>query len=151
MFDVGYDIVHVLDTDREAYQIGGDAGGNELLVVHLAVGRVCRMQDARFRVGDMCRYGCETQFAHEILRRLTAAFEAEGDDAAGTVRQVLLRTLIVLVAGQTAVIDPCDLFMFRKVFRDGLGVGAVPGHAYVKGLETEVEQVSVEGRLHGVR
>ena len=38
LFQVGLDIVHILDAHGEAHQVGGHPGGGQLGVAHLAVG-----------------------------------------------------------------------------------------------------------------
>ena len=38
LFQVGQDIVHILDAHGEAHQVGGHPGGGQLGVAHLAVG-----------------------------------------------------------------------------------------------------------------
>ena len=68
--EVGDDVVDVLEADRQADQVGTDAGRFQLLVVHLAVGGGGGVEDAGDRVGDVGLDRAEFQVLHEGLGRL---------------------------------------------------------------------------------
>ena len=122
LLKVGDDVLDILDTDGQTDEVGGDAGFDKLLVGELAVGRVSGMQHASVRVRDMGRDDGDLELLHKGFSSLASTPDAKGDNAAGAVRQILLREVIILVAGQTAVTDPCDLFVGLQKFRDFLGI-----------------------------
>ena len=105
------------------------------------------MQAAGAGIGNVGLDGAKLQVLHEGFCRLTAAVEAEGNDAAGTVGHILLGQLVILVAFQTAVLNPVDLLMALQVFGDGLGVGAVLLHAEGQAFQTQIQDVSHLGGL----
>ena len=122
LVDVGEDVVDVFDADGEADEVGGDAGGPELVVGELAVGGAGGVQDAGARVGDVRHDGRELEAIHEARGGGAAALDAEGDDAAGAVGQVLPRQRVEGVAFEAGVVDPGDARVLFEVFRDGEGV-----------------------------
>ena len=87
------------------------------------------MQDAGVSVGNVCRDHCYLEILHKCLGGRSSALESEGDDTAGSVRHILLSSLIVLVTGKSGISHPCHLVMAAEIFGDLLGVLAVPGHA----------------------
>lgn len=86
------------------------------------------------------------QAVHKLRSRLAAALDAEGDDAAGTVRHILLRKRIVRAALQAGVVDPGDALVRLKEFCDGQRVRAVALHAQRERLHAEVQQERVHRR-----
>ena len=89
--------------------------------------------------------GGQLQARHELRGRLPAALHAEGHHAAGAVRQVLLRPLVVGVVFQAGVAHPAHLGVSLQEPGHGQGVFTVPGHAQGQGLQPHVEQVGVHG------
>lgn len=84
---------------------------------------------------------------HEFLSSSPAAFDAEGDDAAGPVGHILLSALVIFVSGKSRVSDPGDLFVVLEELRDLKSVLAVSGHTDSEGLEAEIEEERVHGSL----
>src|SRR4051812_35238095 len=76
------DVVDVLDPDREAHGVLGDAGQRELLVVELRVRRGGVVDRERLRVTDVRQVAEQAEALDEALARLEAALDAEGDEAA---------------------------------------------------------------------
>ena len=77
---------------------------------------------------------------HEGFRCYSAAPHAEGNNAACAIGHVFLCTVIILVAGQAGIVDPCDLIVALKELCNGQRVFAVAGHAHMQAFEAEVEQ-----------
>ena len=103
--DVVEDVVDVLEADRQTDHAGVDARSDELLIGELTVGHACRMEHAGADVGNMYLTACELERVHELRRTLSAALDAERDDAAAAMGQILLGTLIIFVALQTRIGD----------------------------------------------
>ncbi len=59
LLQVSNNIFHVFDTHRQTAQVGGDAGGNELLVGQLTVGSGSGMENAGARVGNVDDQLCQ--------------------------------------------------------------------------------------------
>ena len=89
------------------------------------------------------------QFLHKSFRSLAAAFDAERNNAAGPFRQVFLRALMVFVPGKPAIADPGRIFIFRKEFRDSLGIFTVAGHPDMQAFQAEVQKERALGALDG--
>src|SRR5947207_11383798 len=81
----------------------------------------------------------------EANPRLDAATDAEREDRAGSLRQVLSCERIVRAVGEPRVIDPPNSRMFFQEPRDGEAVCAVPLHPQRKRLEALKEKERVEG------
>ena len=109
--NIGNQVLGIFQAAAQTDQVCTDTGGIQLLVGHLAMGGRGRMQAAGTGIGHMGLDGTQLQVLHKDLSRRSSAVQAEGDDAAGAARQVLLGQLIILVALQAAVFDPLDLGM----------------------------------------
>ena len=105
------------------------------------------MENTGDRVGNMRLNRAELEVFHKGFSCFSAAFDAEGDNAAGAVRHHLFGDFVVFVAGQAGVGNPGDLLVVMQEFRDLLCVGDITGHADSQAFQAEVEQVSVVGRL----
>ena len=115
-------ILGILQTAAQADQIGAYTGSIQLLVGHLTVGCGGRMQAAGTGVCHMGLDSAQLHMLHEGFGCFTAAMETKGDNAAGAVRHVFLGDLIVLIAGQAAVLDPLDLGIRLQKLCDLLGI-----------------------------
>ena len=144
LLDVLNDIFHVLDTHRQANQVGSHSGFAQLIVRELAVRMAGRMQHAGARVRHVSDDGHHLQAVHEADGIFFRAFQAEGDDAARAVRQVFLSQLVVFVALQSAVVHPSHPFVLFQKLGHGLCVLAVALHAQVQRFQAQIEQEAVE-------
>ena len=115
---IGEDVPDILDADGEADQVGADAGLLELAVGELAVRRAGGVQHAGAQIRHMRDNRGELQTVHEFRRRLAAALDAEGNDAAGAVRHILLRERIIRAALKAGVVDPRDALVRLEEFRN---------------------------------
>ena len=146
--DVLDDVLHVLYADGEADEVRGHARLAQLLVGELAVGVAGGVEHAGAGVRHVGDDGHHLQAVHEADGILLRPFQAEGDDAARAVRQVLPSQLIVGAALQPAVVHPGHPFVLLQEFGHGLRVLAVALHAQVQRLQSQVEQEAVEGAGH---
>ena len=116
LVDIGNNILHILDADRKPDEIGGDAGGNLLLLAQLLVGRGSRMNDQRFGIADIGQMRKQLHVVDELLARLDSPLDAETDDCACPFRQIFLRPVIVWMARQARLVDPGDQRMLLQPF-----------------------------------
>ena len=75
------DIIDMLYTDGETDRGAGDAGSSQLLIIHLAMGRRCRMDDQGFHIGHIGQQAEYLQVIDELLGCLFAAFDFKGEIA----------------------------------------------------------------------
>ena len=94
--EVGENVAHVLNANRQAYQLGGNPGIALLLNAKLRMGGGCGVDDQRFSVTDIRQQREQLEGVDELLARLESALDAEGDQRALAVRQVFLRPRVVL-------------------------------------------------------
>ena len=80
--EVGENVANVFDTDRKPYQLGGDAGVALLLDRELRMGGGSGVDDQRFRVANVGQQGEQLERIDQLLARLVAALDAEGDQRA---------------------------------------------------------------------
>ena len=89
LFQVGGDIADVFQTDGNADQTAVDSGSFQLFLGELAVSRRCRVQHAGADVCHVYLDGRQLERIHKPDGCLSAAFDGDGDNAAGAVRQIL--------------------------------------------------------------
>ena len=145
--DVVDEILCVLKSAGVSYQVREYAARLEFLVVHLAVGCACRVQAAGARVCNVGFDSAESEVLHEFLGSLSAALHAEAYYAAGAGGHILLRGFIVLVAGQSGIVDVFDLGVLAQELCNGKSVLAVALYAYMQALKSEVENEGIHRRL----
>ena len=109
------------------------------------------MQAAGVGIGYVGLDGTQFQVLHEGLGRLPAAVKAEGNDAAGAVRHVLMGKIVIFVALQSGELHPLDLLVTLQIFRHGLGVGAVLLHAEGQAFQTQIQQERALGGLDAAK
>ena len=77
LLDVGNQILLVFQTAGHTDETGGDSGGFELFVSHLAVCGGCGIEAASTRIGYVSLDGCKAEFFHKRLGCGTAALDYE--------------------------------------------------------------------------
>ena len=87
----------MLQSHRKPYHSRMNPGCFQLRVGQLPMGCAGRMQYAGPDITDMYFVGGQLQRVHETNGVCPAAFDIEGDDAAGAF-QILLRQLVVRIA-----------------------------------------------------
>ena len=147
LLDVGNQVSGVLDAAGEADQIGGNAGGHQLLVVHLPVGGGGGVEGAGAGVGHVGLDGGQLEVLHKGLSGGPTALEAKGHHAAGPVGHILLSQVVVLVPLQAGEGDKTDLWVGLQVAGHRQGVLTVAGHPHVETLQPQVQQKGVLGGL----
>lgn len=145
LLEVGDDVVGVFDADRESDEVGCYTGFPQLFVRELPVGVAGWMQNAGSDVCDMGDNTDEVELVHELNGFFPGALQTEGDDTATAIGEVFLCQGVVLIAWQTAVVDPPYLRTLLKPLGYLLGVAAVLLHTQCEGLETEIEEEGVLG------
>src|SRR5208283_2364902 len=104
------------------------------------------MNDQRFRVADIRKQAEQLQRIDEPLARFEASANAEGDQRARAVREILLRALVVLARRQPGIIDPLHIGMAGEKLRDLQRVLGMALQAKVQGLRSLQEQKGVKRR-----
>src|SRR5438270_2307453 len=97
LLEIPENVLEVLDPDRDPDQLGPDPGRAQLLVVELLVRRRAWMDDQRLRVAHVGYVREELHRLDAPLPRLPTALDAECEDRAGALGQVLLGQLVVAV------------------------------------------------------
>ena len=97
LFDVGNDVIRILDTYRESDQIRSYTCSNQLLVRELAMGVAGRVQHRSAGIGYMGNNGTKLQRIHETDRLVTPSLQTECNDTARTLGQIFLPQCIVFV------------------------------------------------------
>ena len=100
------DVVEALDADREADHVGAHSGRDLLFVGELAVGRRAGMDDQGLGVPDVGEVAHELRRFDERLARVPPPADAEGEDRARALGQVLLRQGVVGARFEARIIDP---------------------------------------------
>ena len=88
----------------------------------------------RLGVGDVGKVAGELDAVDELDPCVLSALDAEADDRAGAMGQVLGGVGVVGVVGQAGIVDPIDALVSGQPVRDGLGVLAVSRHPDWSGL-----------------
>ena len=149
--EVGEDVVDRLEADRQAHELGLDAGGELLLGGELAVGGGGGVDGQAAHVADV------GEVAVQLERRRRTRCPASAPPSMpneriepAPLRHVLLRAR--RTTGSTAgpaYADPLDLVAGLEPLGDRLGVGDVALHAQRQRLEALQEQERVERRDGG--
>ena len=143
LFEVGNDVVAILDSYAEADEVRSNASFHELFVRHLAMSVACRVEDTCASVGNMGYDAYEVEIVHELDCIFARAFKAECDNSAASVWKVLLCKCVIFVVFQSTVVYPSNLFVLFEPFSHLLCVFAVARHTEMKGFKTEIEKETV--------
>src|SRR6185312_7447457 len=100
LLQVGDDVLHLFDAYRQANDVRPGAGGDPLLVGELAVRGRGGVDDQALGIADIGNVGEQIDAVDHLHADLVAALDAEGEDRAGALRQVLPGERIVLVRRQ---------------------------------------------------
>src|SRR5690606_31275661 len=119
-FEVGEDVVEVLEADGETHEPGGDARGELLLGGQLRVRGRCRVDDEAAHVTDVGDVAVEGEGVDEGATRIHSAFELEGEHGAGALGGVLLAGFVPRARGQARVVHGGDFGLLGEPFGDGL-------------------------------
>ena len=108
LLHIGQQVLGGLDTAGQAHHIRLDAGGGQLCIVHLAMRGVGRVQAAGAGIGNVRGDLGHMQVLHELLGRGAPPVKAKAHHAACAIGHVLLRALVIGVAGQARVAHEAD-------------------------------------------
>src|ERR1035438_1122032 len=87
--EVAKDVRQRLEADPEPDQVRGDARCDLLVLSELRVGRGSRVDRQAADIADVREMAEQLEAFDEVAARLLAALDAEGEDRATTVREVL--------------------------------------------------------------
>ena len=132
LLQVGDNVVSILDTNRQANQVGVDACLEQLLVAQLAMGVACGVQHTRTRVGNVGYDGNEVEAVHETDCILFVTFNSKGHYTTTAIGQVFLCKVVVFVLLKAAIVYPFYFGVCLQEFGNLLCVLAVAGHAQVQ-------------------
>ena len=118
LFQILDDVIDVFNADRQTDHAGMDAGSHQLLIGQLTVGRACRVQHQGADIGNMNHQRSQLQAVDKAHSRLPAACQREGDDAAASVRQILLCQLMIWILCQRRVVDRFHLAVLLQKASD---------------------------------
>ena len=151
MGDVGDQVVGRFKAAAQTHHIGADAARLELGIVHLAMRGIRGVQAARARIGYMRGNLRELQALHELLGCRASAGEAEAHHAAGAIRHVFFRQVVVLVAFEARVTYESNLRVALQEFRHGQAVLAMLRHAHMQAFQRAVQEERRLRVLHGAQ
>ena len=140
-------ILNILDADAQPDEVGADARAGHLVFAELAVGGGGRVDRQALGVADVRQVAEEFQALDEPAASFDPALDAEAEDRARALRQVLRGPRVVGVRGKAGVADPGDLRVRGEELGDALGVGHVPIHAQAQRLDALDRLPAIERRL----
>src|SRR5215471_9890785 len=104
------------------------------------------MNYQRPRVADIRQMRKQVHVGDQAYAGVVTALQSESENRTGAERAIFFGEVVIAVARQPRVADPCDFRMRRDPFGDGLRVLAVLLHAQWKGLDTGEDEKGVERR-----
>ena len=107
------------------------------------------MQQQSLAVCNVCCDRSELQRIHELDGLLSSALYAEAHNTACAVRAVLLRKLVLGIRLKAGILNPSDPVIRCQELGNLQRIGAVTCHTYRQRLKTNLDIVSVLGRLDG--
>ena len=149
LLEVGDDVIGVFESAAQTHQVDAHAGFLKLRFRQLAVCGASGIQDARTGIRHMRGNGHQLKVVKERRDLVTTAGHAESDDAAGAVRHVFLRSLIILVAFQTWMIHPRDARIGGEELRHLIAVLHMLAHAQSQILEVLPQNPRIHRRRNG--
>ena len=90
LFQIGDDVLDILDADRQADHVRPGAGALQLIGRKLAMRRRGRMDDQRARIAEIGEMRKQLHARNDLHAFIVAALETEGEDGACAARGVLL-------------------------------------------------------------
>ena len=102
----------------------------------------CRsgVKNAGADIGNVYLVGSKLQFIHELYSLASSALDGEGDYTAGSVGEILLGTVVVLICLKTGVGNGYHLVTALEELSHLHCVGAVNGHTYSQCFKSQIEQ-----------
>lgn len=141
------DVLGILDPHADANVLRRHARAGLFAFGQLLVGRAGGVNDQRFRIADIGQVRTQLARIDELLARFQSALDAEAQDRALAIGQILLSVGVVGAGFQSRVIDPINPVVRFQELGNGQSVFAVPWHSQVQCFQTLQEQESRE-RVH---
>ena len=122
MIQVGDDVIGIFDSDGQTDHVSRNTRSNEVFVAQLRVGRAGRMDDQRFRIGNIRKQREQFQLVDPLDAGLLAALDAESEDRAGAFREVFVRKRLVFAIRQFRIIHPGNFRVVRQISDNLAGI-----------------------------
>lgn len=118
LIDVGEDVVDVLDADRKADELRGDATGDLLFGAELTVSRAGRMNGESLGITKVCEVGDEPEGVDEFCTLSCTTLDAEDNDGTSEPLEIALVLGELRVVFEARKTDPFDFRVRFKMFGD---------------------------------
>ena len=142
--EVGDEVIHIFDADREAEETGGDAAGFAFLFREVGVCLGGRVGDETFYTAQtFCEADESDGFQHAEGSLMAVGIEGEHSAAAAGLPVV---DLFVFEAGKTRIEHLRDLWMAGKPLSEGLGIFLRSFHAKCQCLDAAGDEPAVPWR-----
>ena len=106
LLDIIEDVFYIFDTYRKANQIWRNTCFLQLLFAELAMGVTGWMEHTGAGIGYMGYYVDHVERIHKLDGCLAVSLQSEGNNTAGAVWHILLGKRMILIALQTAIMNP---------------------------------------------
>lgn len=106
LLDIIEDVFYIFDTYREANQIWRNTCFLQLLFAELAMGVTGRMEHTGAGIGYMGYDVDHVERIHKLDGCIAVSLQSEGNNTAGAVWHILLGKRMILIALQTAIMNP---------------------------------------------
>src|SRR5579863_8269819 len=108
LIEIPDQIVDVLESDRQAHHIRGDAGLYHLFFLQLRVRRAGRMDHEALRVADVRQMAPQLERLDERDGSRSAAPQTEREDGTRAAREVLVDERALRICRRPRIPYPCD-------------------------------------------
>src|SRR5580698_3656036 len=98
------DVANVFNADRQPDQLGSYAGVFLLFDRELGMSGRRGVDDQRFGIANVSQQGKQLERIDQLLARLEASLDAEGDQRALAVGQIFLGPSVVLAGGEPGIV-----------------------------------------------
>ena len=139
MTKVSDEVLCAFKSATETDKVRGDACGNKLVIGHLTMGCIGRMQTATSCIYHVGFNGDKTQALHKLLCSLSSALYAETDNATCAVGAIFLGKVVIFVPFKVGVSHPVNKRMIFQKLCHFFAVFNVTCHTDVEAFKAEVD------------
>ncbi|MPL71114.1 hypothetical protein SDC9_16885 [bioreactor metagenome] len=147
LVEVGDQVGHILDPDRQPHHARRGAGGDLLFLAQLAMRGRGRVDDQRARIAEVRDMAEELQIVDELDAGVIAALHRHGEERAGALRADLRDPVVPGRGRQAGPGDIVDARILLEPLGHGLGVRHVLFHAQAERLDPH-QRVMRRLRVH---